>query len=107
MKERDISKYLNARVRELGGEIRRVRWIGRNNAPDKLILIDGAHGWVEEKRPGKVAEAAQHREHKRMATSGMRVRVVASKEDVDRFLDRLLWVASIERAKRKQMLGGP
>lgn len=89
MKERDVSHYLNKRVRELGGEIRRVKWIGRKNAPDKIVWLPGANGWAEEKRPGKVAEAAQAREHKRMAKAGMFVRVVDTFEDVDRFLGAL------------------
>lgn len=89
MKEREISAYLNARVKELGGEIRRVRWLGRNNAPDKVILLPGVSAWVEEKATGKDAEAAQKREHHRLARAGMRVRVIASEEDVDRLLARL------------------
>jgi len=86
MKEREVSRYLNLRVKQLGGGIRRVKWIGRNNAPDKLVMFQGAHGWVEEKRTDKEAEAAQAREHRRMRAAGMVVRVVASDEDVDRFL---------------------
>jgi len=89
MKERDVSRYLNKRVKELGGEIRRVRWIGRNHAPDKLILLPGTCAFVEEKRTGKGAEEGQRREHHRLARSGLRARVLASEEDVDRLLARM------------------
>lgn len=86
MKERDISRYLNARVKQLGGEVRRVRWIGRNNAPDKLVLLPGWHFFVEEKRPGKDATEAQAREHGRLWRSGVAVYVLDTPEAIDAVL---------------------
>jgi len=103
MLERKVSAYLNKRVKELGGEIRRVQWIGRRNAPDKLVMLPGAHAYVEEKRTGADAEAAQKREHQRMAKAGMWVRVVDSVEDVDRLLSRL--AAETELAARPSRVG--
>lgn len=103
MLERKVSRYLNKRVKELGGEIRRVQWIGRNNAPDKIVMLPGAHAWVEEKRTGLAAEAAQRREHQRMAKAGMRVRVVNSVEDVDRLMDRL-WNESQNALRNNEIL---
>lgn len=97
MLERKVSAYLNKRVKECGGEIRRVSWIGRRNAPDKLVMLPGAHAYVEEKRTGKDAEAAQKREHHRMARAGMRVRVIDSVEDVDRLLGTLQYCAAQKR----------
>jgi hypothetical protein len=101
MRERDVSAYLNAEVEKLGGEIRRVQWIGRNNAPDKLVLLDGASGWVEEKRTGKDAEAAQKREHDRLRKAGLFVRVVDSRADVDMFLRILFRKAKAAQAEAK------
>lgn len=86
MKERDISRYLNARVKQLGGEVRRVRWIGRNNAPDKLVLLPGWHFFVEEKRPKKDATEAQAREHARLRRAGVVVYVFGTPEDIDSVL---------------------
>lgn len=83
MRERDISRYLNARVKQLGGEVRRVRWIGRNNAPDKLVLLPGWHFFVEEKRPGKDATDAQKREIARLRAAGFEVYVFDTPEVVD------------------------
>ena len=94
--ERKVSAYLNKRVKELGGEIRRVKLIGRRSAPDKLVMLPGAHAYVEEKRTGKGAEAAQKREHLRMARAGMRVRVIDSVEDVDRLVARLVHEADMQ-----------
>ena len=83
MKERDISRYLNKRVKELGGEIRRVTWQGRRNAPDKLVMLEGRSFFVEEKRPGERATSAQRREHKRLRDAGLEVRVVSTAYEVD------------------------
>jgi len=97
MKESDIEDYLVKRVREKGGEVRKVKWIGRNGAPDRLVMfpvtnqkfIDGMWGtvlWVELKATGKVAEPHQLREHKRMRAVGQRVVVIDSLMGVDALL---------------------
>lgn len=39
--ERDIEKRLVQRVKELGGEVRKVKWIGRSGAPDRLLMLPG------------------------------------------------------------------
>lgn len=102
MLERDVSAYLSKRVADLGGEIRRVTWQGRRNAPDKLVMIPFAHGWVEEKKPSTPeATDAQKREHDRMRKAGMFVRVCASPEDVDRFLRILFRHAKAAEAEAK------
>lgn len=103
-RERDIEAYLVKRVKELGGEVRKVKWIGRNSAPDRLVMLPGngfstAHGvasytiWIELKAPGKLAtfpadahERAQHREHERMRAMGQRVVVIDSTTGVDNLL---------------------
>ena len=41
MRENAIEQYLHNRVKELGGDYRRIAWIGRNNAPDDLLLLPG------------------------------------------------------------------
>lgn len=91
MKERDISRYLNRRVKELGGEIRRVTWQGRRNAPDKLVMLEGRSFFVEEKRPGETATAPQRREHKRLRDAGLEVRVVSTEYEVEAALSHIDW----------------
>lgn len=98
MKERDIERYLVKRVKELGGEVRKVQWIGRRGAPDRLVMLPMRMApdaclprfpdtiFVELKAPGKVAEPHQLREHKRMQAMGQRVEVVDSFERVDEVL---------------------
>lgn len=39
MRESQIEKYLVKRVKELGGEVRKVQWIGRRAAPDRLVML--------------------------------------------------------------------
>lgn len=98
MRERDIEKYLVERVKALGGEVRKVKWIGRNGAPDRLVMLPDGRVfevdyigydrtiWVELKATGKKPEPHQLREHKRMRDMGQRVEVIDSIEGVDGLL---------------------
>lgn len=95
MRERDIERHLVKRVKALGGEVRKVQWIGRRGAPDRLVMLPDKNGkfaweprscWVELKAPGVEAEAHQLREHERMRGLGQRVEVIDSIEGVERLL---------------------
>ena len=93
MRESDIEEYLVERVRKLGGELRKVKWIGRNGAPDRLVMLPDRTVWVELKAPGLAAlfphtphERQQHREHVRMRAMNQRVEVVDSYQGVDETL---------------------
>jgi hypothetical protein len=87
MKESAIEGYLVDRVVELGGEVRKVRWIGRNGAPDRVVMLDGKTIFIELKRPGQTAKPHQIREHERMRRMGQRVEVADSFEQIDRILN--------------------
>jgi hypothetical protein len=41
--ERDIEAHLVKRVKALGGEVRKVQWVGRASAPDRLVMLPGFH----------------------------------------------------------------
>ncbi len=99
MRERDIEKYLVQRVKELGGEIRKVKWVGRHGAPDRVVMLpdfwwhchSGKKGtpgpiFVELKAPGEKPKPHQIREHKRMDNCHLRVEVIDSIEGVERLL---------------------
>lgn len=102
MLEADVEARLVKRVEELGGEVRKVKWIGRRGAPDRLVMLPqhfngdfyiGRTTWVELKRPGLAAtfpknahERQQHREHERMRAMGQRVVVIDSIEGVEELL---------------------
>lgn len=89
MRESKVEEHLVAVVERLGGEVRKVQWIGRRGAPDRLCLVAGVGEiWVELKRPGKDAEEHQHREHERMRRLGCHVVVLNSIELIDEFFKR-------------------
>lgn len=107
-RESEIETYLRRRVKELGGECRKVSWVGRNSAPDRIVMLPGSRLefiggdfvvqlnppiWIELKAPGRAAtfpknahEKAQHREHERMRKMGQRVEVVDSYERIEEIL---------------------
>jgi len=95
VRESVIEKHLVKRVKELGGEVRKVQWPGRNGAPDRLVMarttageLGGRHlsVWVELKAPGVAPEPHQLREHARMRAMGQRVVVIDSVESVEALL---------------------
>jgi hypothetical protein len=96
MRERDIEDYLVQRVSAMGGEVRKVKWIGRRGAPDRLVMMpvwEPSPGnkfvrsaWVELKAPGEKAKPHQAREHQRMRAMGQRVEVIDSLEGVEALL---------------------
>ena len=97
MRESVIEHYLVQRAKELGGEVRKVKWIGRNGAPDRLVMLPpwrvvGCNFdyhrtfWIELKAPGEKCKPHQVREHERMRRMGQRVEVVDSFERVDEVL---------------------
>ncbi len=93
MRERDIEAYIVERVKELGGEVRKVQWVGRRGAPDRLVMLPFAPRglsqraiWIELKAPGVPAEQHQLREHERMRRMGQLVYVIDSIGAVDEVL---------------------
>lgn len=102
MRESQIEAHLVRRVKALGGEVRKVQWIGRRGAPDRLVMLPVRSGgadlkrcfdrlvktttWVELKAPGVKPERHQVREHARMRAMGQRVEVIDSIEAVERLL---------------------
>lgn len=99
MRERDIEAYLVKRVKAMGGEVRKVQWIGRRGAPDRLVMlptfldshtpfarISRGTVWVELKAPGVAPESHQLREHERMRKVGQKVAVIDSLEGVEELL---------------------
>lgn len=107
MRESDVEDYFVQRVAECGGEVRKVKWLGRNKAPDRVAMLPRAlkfcHPsgvemssctlWVEFKSPKAVAtfpanphEFAQYREHERMRQMGQHVVVIGTKEAMDELL---------------------
>lgn len=87
-REREIERYLVKRVKEKGGEIRKVQWIGRRGAPDRLVMLPwpAHHIFVELKRPGEGLRYDQFKEHCKMLAFGIDVRTIDSIEKVEELL---------------------
>lgn len=92
MRESTIERHLVRRVKEAGGEVRKVHWLGRRGAPDRLVMLPMRAAdkptciWVELKAPGKKPEPHQRREHARMRELGQWVEVIDSIEAVEALL---------------------
>lgn len=97
IRESQIEKYLVAQVKALGGECRKVRWIGRTNAPDRFVMMPPMTKptwhpqsiWIELKAPGKKPTSGQLREHERMRGMGQRIEVIDSFEGVDKLIGEM------------------
>lgn len=85
MRESDVEYYFCREVEIRHGEVRKVKWIARAHAPDRLALLPTRHlhFYAELKRPGKGARAGQEREHARMRGAGMQVYVLNTKTQID------------------------
>jgi hypothetical protein len=92
--EGKIEAYLKRRVEQTHGQIRKLAWLGRRGAPDRMIWWKGPWGpllaFVEVKAPNGKATTLQKREHARMRAAGFNVYVVASEEAVEAFLTEML-----------------
>lgn len=88
LRESDVEKYLVRHVKSLGGDIRKLAWIGRKNAPDRVVFFRGVW-FVELKRPKATARASQIREHDRMRNHGAVVFVIDTIEKVDEFINEI------------------
>lgn len=89
VRESLIEAYFVAQVKAMGGEVRKVRWIGRRGAPDRVAMLPPPRArtiWPEFKATGVAPEDYQLREHARMRKMGQRVEVVDSFERVDEIL---------------------
>jgi hypothetical protein len=117
--EGKLRALLKKRVKAYGGEVRAMKWIGRSNAPDVLVLFPvgagpqrhymddedqdsfscryckasvyhpGGHVFVETKGVEPDARKAQLREHARMLDAGCQVIVCRNKQELDEWLPPL------------------
>lgn len=87
MRESEIEKYLVKRVKELGGEVRKIKFLDRRGCPDRLVLLPSSEPWfIELKAPGKKLEKHQKREHKRLSSAGALVKTIDTIDGVNWFL---------------------
>ena len=89
--EAKVEDYLIERVKALGGEHRKLRWVGRDGAPDRMVWFEFPQvGVIEVKREiGGVVRACQTREMNRMRAAGWPVFLVSNFFEVDAALDAI------------------
>lgn len=96
LSERTVESYLKDCVEGVGGEVRKVSWVGRRGAPDRLVMLRGKCVWVELKRPSiDRPDPHQAREHERMRRlGGCDVRVINNYGGVDALIDEMVGVGN-------------
>jgi hypothetical protein len=84
-----IEAYLCRRVKQTGGEVRKLGWINRRGAPDRLALWPHAHAFFETKRPGEKPRKLQDKEIATLRAAGLTVEVLNSLDAVDALIWRM------------------
>jgi hypothetical protein len=88
--ERKTEAYLKKRCHDLGIFTRKLKWIGVDGAPDRLLAYGGVLVFVEIKDDNGKLSSAQDKEILEMRGIGLTVWVVYSTEMVDIVLRYIL-----------------
>jgi len=88
VKEKVIEDYLIEELKKIGVETRKVKFLGVNGAPDRLILTHGGI-YVECKRPGETLRKKQVEIHKELHAASIPVMTIDTKEQVDALVGNL------------------
>lgn len=89
MRESDIENALVKGVEGIGGLVRKLKWIGRDGAPDRFVAYKGWVFLVELKAPGKEPRVNQAREHDRLRKADVDVRVIDTIIKVEDFINEI------------------
>ncbi len=89
MSEKLLEAGLRRKVVALGGMCD--KWTGTPGAPDRIVMLPGGRViFVEMKAPGGRLAKIQEKKHRDLRALGMDVRVLASKEAVDAFIEEVM-----------------
>lgn len=98
MRESKVEKHLVSRAEEHGALVRKLAYIGRRGASDRMVIWCEDPTWaagdglparidfVELKAPGQKPDPHQEREHARLRALGCNVFVLDSIEAVDTYI---------------------
>lgn len=78
MAESQIEKTVCNKAEAAGYFVRKVQWLGRRGAPDRLFIRDGVHVWIEFKDGAKPPSDLQLRNRRHMREAGAEVHVVGT-----------------------------
>lgn len=89
MLERTVEEHFVSRAKHYGAVSRKIKYIGRRDATDQLLVMCSRVFFVELKRPKGKPRASQVREHERLRAVGADVRVLDTIEAVDAFFQEV------------------
>jgi hypothetical protein len=116
VRERDIERRLVERVKDLWGEVRKVKWVGRDGAPDRLVMLPEITGgawagertkdgmryvyppkivrpgrtiWIELKRPGGAATFPANAHERKQQREHERMRRMGQRVEVVDSFERI------------------
>lgn len=75
MIEAPMEEWACEKAEAEGWLVRKMKWIGRRNAPDRFCAKDGRVVLLEAKRVGGQARVMQEREHTALRAAGVEVHV--------------------------------
>ena len=84
--EKDIENYLTQQVRKAGGICWKFTSPGTRGVPDRYCAVMGKSFFAELKRPNhkrRHDEMLQKERHKALASQGVKVYVLETKQDID------------------------
>jgi len=91
IRESDVEKYFVKKIKKAGGITRKLKWIGRANAPDRIVFLRGIH-LVELKAPQKELRPEQKREQNELVKhSGESIYTLHTYNEVDWYIPNIIF----------------
>lgn len=89
MLEKHIENYLRKQIKGLGGQCLKMSPAYDNGVPDRLVVLNGRHVFVELKAPNQKPRKLQVKFMEQLEASGAECVVLDSKLAVDNFVKKL------------------
>jgi hypothetical protein len=86
IRESVVEKHLVSRIASLGGMTRKLKWVGKRGAPDRLVILHGHVYFIELKRPKGTPDPLQVLELARINNHGGTAITLDSVEAIDNWL---------------------
>lgn len=99
MLEQRIEEYLVEKIIALGGKCIKINSPTTRGLPDRLVIRDGIHIWIELKSSVGKVRAYQRHMHTQLRNVGANVRVINSKGGVDDLCLELLSLSTNKKLR--------
>lgn len=93
MLESTVEKYFVDELAKIGVKTKKVRFIGVDGCPDRLVFVTGGI-WVEMKRPKAKPRPNQQKQIDEMRANGFTVFTISEKQQVDQFVAYVKWIST-------------